>query len=402
MHVLFIPSWYPAQPDDIAGCFFREQALALQGYGMRIGVITPAFRSLSNWRALTAGGYGLVAEDDNGLQTLRYRGVRAFSWNHALNIRFWERTGLRAFDDYQRHHGRPDVLHVHAMIFGLAWAAAIHRVHGIPFVVTEHSSEFVRSSVRGSLLNYLTDQVSQAHRTFAVSSSLTKILDSQVPLPEGKTWEVQHNMVSSRFGLSTREPWCQHGRDGPLRLLSVGALELNKGHHHLLRAMKLAIEAGVDCVLRVCGSGPQFAALEALRSELGLDSRVEFLGHCSREQVSQEMANAAALVVSSSNETFGVVVVEALLSGCPVLSTRCGGPEDIIVDGIDGYLVQKDDPVALCTGLLRLAGNLARFDPQYLRQRCIERFSELAFTSRHEQVYSAIIASTSKLADACP
>ncbi|BDT72842.1 D-inositol-3-phosphate glycosyltransferase [Comamonadaceae bacterium OS-4] len=399
MHVLFIPSWYPAQSDDIAGSFFREQALALQGHGMQIGVITPAFRSLTRWRAIR-GGYGFDAENDNGLHTLRYHGVRAFSWSHAMNIRFWERTGLRAFDDYQRRVGRPDVLHVHAMIFGLAWAAAIHREHGIPFVVTEHSSEFVRSPVRIPLLNYLTNQVSQAHRAFAVSSSLGKVLDFQVPLREGRTWEVMPNMVSSRFGLSTRNPFYQNGRGAPLRLLSVGSMDNNKGVHHLLRAMFLAIGAGENCLLRVCGSGPQLAALKALRFELGLDNRVEFLGHCSREQVSEEMLNATALVVSSSNETFGVVVVEALLSGRPVLSTRCGGPEDIIVEGRDGYLVDKDSPAALSAGLRRLASELDHFDPQDIRQRCIERFSDSAFASRHAQVYSAIMASTSKPAEA--
>lgn len=394
MHVLFIPSWYPAQPDDMAGCFFREQALALQGHGLRIGVITPSFRSLTHWQSIR-GGYGLVAENDNGLHTLRYHGVRTFSWSHALNIRFWERTGLRAFDDYQRRHGRPDVLHVHAMIFGLVWAAAIHREHGIPFVVTEHSSEFVRSTVRGTILNYLTNQVSQAHRAFAVSSSLSKILNSQVPLREGKTWEVMHNMVSTRFDLSNRGSLCHQGRCTPIRLLSVGSLDLNKGHHHLLRAMRLCLDAGENIALRVCGSGPQEVALTKLMTELGLEDRVEFLGHCSREQVSQEMANAAALVVSSSHETFGVVVVEALLSGCPVLSTRCGGPEDIIVEGRDGYLVAKDDPAALCAGLRRLAGDLDHFDSQDLRQRCIERFSESTFASRHAEVYSAILASAS-------
>jgi glycosyltransferase involved in cell wall biosynthesis len=181
----------------------------------------------------------------------------------------------------------------------------------------------------------------------------------------------------------------------------VGALEINKGHHHLLRAMQMVIGSGENCVLRVCGSGPQLAALEALKSDLGLDGRVEFLGRCSREQVSQEMANATALVVSSSNETFGVVVVEALMSGCPVLSTRCGGPEDIIVDGRDGYLVGKDDPAALREGLQRLAGGCDHFDPLDLRQRCIERFSESAFASRHEQVYSAILASNLQSMEVC-
>jgi glycosyltransferase involved in cell wall biosynthesis len=387
MHVLFIPSWYPAQPGDVGGCFFREQALALRDHGMTVGVITPALRSLTQRRAITQGGYGLRAEHDNGIETLRYHGVRAFSWNHGLNMAFWERTGLRAFEEYQRRHGRPDVLHVHAMIFGLAWAAAIHRVHGIPFVVTEHSSEFARSMVRRPLLAYLGKEIARASRAFAVSRSLCNVLEPLVPLRSGKRWEAMPNMVSARFSAAPRWAVANGGRSHPYALLSVAALESNKGHHHLLRALRQSTDTGEDFRLRICGAGPEESALKKLTAELGLEERVTFLGHCSRETVVQEMAEASAIVVSSSYETFGVVVIEALLSGKPVVSTRCGGPEDIIIEGQDGYLVDKDDPTAMCAGLLRLARDIERFDSQDLRRRCIERFSEEEFARRHAEVY---------------
>lgn len=361
---------------------------------MRVGVITPAFRSLTHWRAVTDGGYGLVAENDSGLQTLRYHGVRAFSWNHALNIQFWERTGLRAFDEYQCHYGKPDVLHVHSMIFGLAWAAAIHQRYGIPFIVTEHSSEFQRSRIRSDLLDYLRQQMSFTSQAFAVSAGLADLLNTQVPLPAGQRWEVMHNMVSSHFGKSATRPARDADEVRVPVFLSVAGLLPNKGHHHLLHALRLARDAGTFLRLRIGGSGPQESALKALVAKLDLDKQVHFLGHCSREQVAKEMFSADALVVSSSYETFGVVAVEALLSGRPVLSTRCGGPEDIIIEGRDGYVVDKDDPVAMCTGLLRLAGELTRFDPQDLRQRCIERFSETAFARRHALAYDGISASS--------
>ena len=51
MHVLIIPSWYPEYPEDVRGCFFREQALALQKYGCKVGVIYPQLRSLKNWKS---------------------------------------------------------------------------------------------------------------------------------------------------------------------------------------------------------------------------------------------------------------------------------------------------------------------------------------------------------------
>lgn len=401
MHVLLIPSWYPAHPGDMSGCFFREQALALHDRGMRVGVITPVFRSLTEWRAITKGGYGLQVEHDSGIETLRFHGVRAFSWNHVLNMAFWEHTGLRAFNRYRRLHGRPDVLHVHATIFGLAWAAAIHREYGIPFVVTEHSSQFQRISIRPPLLAYLIKEMALASRAFGVSSALAKVLTSQVPLPPGRRWDVMHNMVSSRFGSAAPRQVLRNDTRIPV-LLNVAGLYPYKGHYHLLHAVRMALDTGADFHLRIGGSGPQEIRLKELAASLNLSDRLVFLGHCSREQVAREMAASDAFVLSSSYETFGVVAVEALLSGKPVLATRCGGPEDIVVPNQDGYLVEKDDTTALSAGLLQLVRTLHQFDPQDLRRRCIDRFSEDAFARRHAELYRDVVASCAPPTETTP
>jgi glycosyltransferase involved in cell wall biosynthesis len=200
-----------------------------------------------------------------------------------------------------------------------------------------------------------------------------------------------HNMVSSRFGMWTDLP----ARDSVAArvpvLLSVAGLQTNKGHHHLLHALRLTRDSGTVLRLRIGGSGPNEEMLKALATELGLDEQICFLGHCSREQVAKEMLSADALVISSSYETFGIVAIEALLSGRPVLSTRCGGPEDIVVEGQDGYLVEKDNPAALSSGMIRLAGDIKRFDPYDLRRRCTERFSQTAFASRHAMLYHSVL-----------
>ena len=80
-------------------------------------------------------------------------------------------------------------------------------------------------------------------------------------------------------------------------------------------------------------------ALEALVQEKALTEQVTFLGSLTREQVRQEVSEADAFVLSSEYETFGVVVIEALALGKPVIATRCGGPESIVVPSV-GYLVE--------------------------------------------------------------
>lgn len=396
MHILVIASWYPTHAADTTGSFFREQALTLKKSDQKVGVITPAFRSLTQWRTVALGGFGIKSEVDNGLMTLRYHGIRIFSWSHSLNKEFWERTGLRIFNEYVRHHGLPNILHVQGMIYGLSWAAAIHRKFKIPFIITEHSSEFSRNNTKPKLLSYISEQSRYASRTFAVSKALGQLLESKVPLLTHRCWETMPNMVSSRFSKDHNSDQLTVSNFNPMKLLSVATLDMNKGLHHVLIALRMAIDAGENYQLRVCGSGPREFALKSLMKKLKLDDKVTFLGHCTREQVSSEMKSSDALIISSSYETFGVVALEALMSGKPVLSTRCGGPEDIIVDGQDGILVDKNDPNALYAGLLRLKNEIALFDSNEISRRCANRFSEQAFANRYLNVYREVIRSTSQ------
>lgn len=390
MHVLFIPSWYPAQPGDINGCFFREQALALAASGARVGVLTPALRSLTSLASLR-GDYGLDIEDDEGVPTYRWHGVRAFSWNHSLNMLFWERVGLRAFAAYTRDHGMPDLIQVHGMIFGLAWASAIHNRHATPFVVTEHSTEFALGAVRPRLLAYLTAQVQHAGRLFAVSGDLARRLTALVPPPSTLEWTPMPNLVDATFTVQP-EGAATRLREGRLRLLNVGILHPKKGQRRLIEALRLLIDAGIDAELRICGNGAEAVPLRELTQALNLQDRVTFLGDCSRAQVQAEMGRCDVFVLSSLYETFGVVVIEALASGKPVVATRCGGPDDIVEPGRDGLLVEKDSATALAEGLREIATMLPTFDAADLRSRCVARFSSEAFVERYLSAYRTTVA----------
>ncbi|MEJ1935999.1 glycosyltransferase, partial [Nostoc sp. NIES-2111] len=376
-------SWYPKHPGDVNGFVFREQAQALSSADYRLGVITPAFRSLTTPNAMF-GRFGLHEQVDLEIPTLRYHGVRLWSWHEQLNLEFWERTGLAAFKRYVARHGRPDVIHVHGMIYGLAWASAIKRRHGIPFVVTEHSTEFALGNIRPSLLAYLKIQIGHAQRSMAVSTDLATRLTDMVPSPAG--WTTMPNLVKSDFGAELTP---RSKPAGPLRLLNVGMLLPKKGQRQLLEALRLAVDGGLDATLRICGGGPEATALHQVSRDLKLEGRVELLGECDREQVRTEMAACDIFVLSSLYETFGVVLIEALANGKPVVATDCGGPKDIIDKGRDGLIVEKNSPHALAEGIRTVAARLESYDAIDIRARCIDRFSEATFVAKHREVYAA-------------
>ncbi len=105
---------------------------------------------------------------------------------------------------------------------------------------------------------------------------------------------------------------------------------------------------------------------------------MRWLGTLAPTAVPAALAQSHAFVLSSRHESFGVVAVEALMAGRPVLATRCGGPEDIVGEG-DGLLVSRDDPDALALGLRAMAeGRVALDAPAARRDRAVARFGRLA------------------------
>ena len=103
------------------------------------------------------------------------------------------------------------------------------------------------------------------------------------------------------------------------------------------------------------------------------------------------MQESALLVLPSRAESLGMVLVEALACGTPVVATRCGGPADIVTDEV-GELVPTEDPEALADGISRVLARRGSFDPARLRQHAIDRFGHESVVARIAGVYDAVLA----------
>jgi glycosyltransferase involved in cell wall biosynthesis len=127
--------------------------------------------------------------------------------------------------------------------------------------------------------------------------------------------------------------------------------------------------------------------LLTLAHALGIAPQVDFLGRISRDRVREEMYSADAFVLSSRSETFGVVLIEALSQGLPVVSTACGGPLDVVGED-DGILVPVDDVNALADGLRCMREMAGAFDRTRLIQRCQARYSASAVSRVYANWYA--------------
>ena len=384
MHILIIPSWYPQFSGDIGGSFFREQAIALRKVGYQVGVIYPQIRSLRNIKSILKKPYGLTVENDEGVNTIRFYTVNCIPKNKNYNKSHWIKIALRLFEKYVEQYGKPDIIHVHSMWYAGFAAQLIYEKYGIPYVITEHSSAFARNLIPRDIIDSLRSVVEKAKACIAVSQKFSNYLEAQFP---SSNWIYIPNIVNDDFFTSPKVVG-NTGLSSKIRIISICHLNKNKNTALLIKAFALVLEQDVDFNLELVigGEGVERKTLQSLVENLGLKNHVQFLGPLTRNQVKQEINQSSIFVVSSKYETFGVVVVEALALGKPVVSTQCGGPESIINKDV-GVLVENDSVTELAKGILHVSTHLNDYDADTLRTYCLENFSEKAVTNKLTNIY---------------
>ncbi|RLU92048.1 glycosyl transferase [Streptomyces griseocarneus] len=177
-------------------------------------------------------------------------------------------------------------------------------------------------------------------------------------------------------------------------VVAAGRLAPAKRYDLLIKAFEKVVAERPDWRLRIYGAGAERAKLRALIDKRGLYNHIYLMGPAT--PLDPEWVKGSIGVVTSSLESFGMTIVEAMRSGLPVVSTDCPhGPGEIIEDGVDGLLVPTGKVDAIAAGLLKLINddelrrgmgraaltNSARFDPAEVAGRYEALFTGLASRS---------------------
>lgn len=387
-HVLILPSWYPTPENPFSGIFFYEQAKALRAEGVKVGVVYPQPESLLRVRSgeIWSNPFrrNLFVEEE-GIPTLRGLG-----WFIPKLLPAGMAFLLRAqhlVREYVKRFGVPDLLHAHSALWGGVAALRAGLTLGVPYLITEHFSGFLVGSIDLLKAAYAEKAFRGASLVIAVSKPLAEVL-KKYGAEEGRLRVIPNMVDVDHFTLPP-----QQRQEMPFRFLTVAFLERPKGLHILLQAFAAAFGREKHVRLMVGGDGPQRSELEELAGRLGIADQVDFLGLLSREGVREAMWQANVFVLPSLVETFGVVLIEALSTGLPVVATRCGGPEDIVQDGV-GVLCDPGD----VHGLANALAEVYRGYPGYrtreaqIRQYAVGAFSSKAVARSLLGVYEEILS----------
>jgi len=336
---------------------------------------------------------GIEFENDQGIPIYRYQG---WGWvpGRTPYLTAWFRLaiGKSLFERYVAEQGMPDVIHAHNALYAGAIAALIRKEHDIPYVVTEHNTMHARGKVRRWQIPIARNALRNAAVRIVVSTNLGQVLEAQFG-EDVCPWEWIPNVLDEIFEktafLSEKKMHTQE----TIRFLNVALLNKKKGHADLLKAFAYKFKGKNNVQLHIGGDGPLRHELETLASNLGIEGQVTFLGLLSREQVLSEMQACNVFVLSSHYETFGVVLIEALACGKPVVATTSGGPE-CIVHTANGILVPPKDVTALGNAMEEIVQRIDSYDGTLIRKDCIVRFGENAVVEKLRAVYIQVLASS--------
>lgn len=394
--VLIIPSWYPSAETPTAGIFVYEHAQALKKTGHDVAVlyIQQGPKSLEPSCCFEDGivvvrscvGFGHKRKTFLGrkMAGIRYR----LAWCGAF-----QSYGIMAFLVLRESGFTPDIIHVHALWPAGLVARAIKKLFDIPFVVTEHSEEYLvgtdRKLIRipGMLQLILRPLARQSSAYIAVSEWFARRLEH---LGLFAHVDVVGNVVPARESVLPFDV-AMSAANGIKRIVHVSLLGSAKNLSMLLQAIAQLAVTRKDFVLYIIGDGPSRVALEFETMKLGLlDTNVRFMGQYSSDQINDMLDQSAFSVLSSIYETFSVFAVESLMAGRPVLSTRCGGPEEFISESV-GRLVENNNVDAMVQGLSWMLDNYVQFKPDALNDYAIRRFSPEAICAQLDSIYERVL-----------
>ncbi|MCQ9204957.1 MAG: glycosyltransferase family 4 protein [Omnitrophica bacterium] len=173
-------------------------------------------------------------------------------------------------------------------------------------------------------------------------------------------------------------------------ILTVGRFVYKKGFDILIKAFNLAVREIQEVNLIIAGDGPQRGALEELTQRYNLTNKIKFYGWANREELVQLLKGCEFFVSPSRDEPFGIVIIEALAMGKPVVATRSGGPEEIIKSGINGLLVPKENSKALGEAIVKLLKDVSfRNGLTNYRQSIIEKFGIERIGKQYLDIFKA-------------
>ena len=375
MKILIFASWYPNKKDSIAGIFVREQAKALHKDNIDVRVFFPFDKSQKNSNCVKCEEDGLIT----------YRCNTDYIKNSKISRVNSIIKSIRELNKIKKEYDF-DIIHCHVCYPSGIIGYFYKKFYGTKYIITEHMS-YIESYAKKKY-NYMLFKKAfmSAEVVVCVSNYLCNNLNK---LGFEFKSAIIGNVVDT---CSFKDIKSDYFKNDCINILFIGSMDRDevKGVPFLIKAFSKLVHLNKDVRLHLIGDGIKRDEYEELSVKLGIENYCTFYGKLDKLYITKILQACSFFVLPSKYETFGVVIIEALACGKPVLTTDTGAQKEIISNEKLGYIVKSEDVDSLFLGLKYMTDNYINYDSKYLRDYALN-YSYENIAKKLHNLYNTII-----------
>jgi len=342
--LLILTSSYPDKDDSFTGdTFVKSSVTELQQYFKKVIIISPIFQSYSFFKK------------DKFCKDYTYDNVEVYYPRSVYVPIFWLSkilidNRLQVVEKcIKEHHLHFDLIHAHFTWPSGYIGVRLKEIYGVPVITTIHENG-----------DWFDQEVDMDHplinAAWSGADALIRVNRKDVPVL--KHYNEQVYFISNGFStafhpIDTAVARERLGLPRDVKIIfSLGNLIKRKGFNYLIDAMEQVCSQQDDVLCFIGGAGPERGSLQGQIDRLRLSEKVKLLDSVSGEQITFWMNACDLFILPSLSESFGVVQIEAMACGKPVVSARNRGSEEVIISDEHGLLVEPADPEDLAEKIL--------------------------------------------------
>jgi len=376
LKILFIPAWYPSKQNSVAGIFIKEYAKAVSLYNdvvvlysERIGYSLKSF-------------YEIKDNKEDRLRTIHLKYRKSPIPKTSFFV--YQLGMFLAFRKLIQSGWKPDIIHAYVFSAGVP-AIILGKIYKIPVVITELYTNFATHTLVNCEKIMAKFAMNRARYVLPISIDLMEAIENYYKI-KNRFMVIPCVVNTTVYYPLKFNP--NKERSNKKRMLTVCNLIPRKGINYLLESLSQLKQKRQDFTLDIVGDGPNRKEYEELTEKFGLDKIVKFYGR--QPEIVSFMRNCDFFVLPSLYENFGVVYIEAMACGKPVIGTLGGGPKEII-NKDTGILVPPKDIEALTSAIDYMLDHYQDYSSEKISQYAKENFSYEIVGKKIDGIYRKVI-----------
>ena len=361
MKVLVISHMYPSSFNEIGGIFVHEQVKALVAKGVEIQVVSPVpwtpfpINYLSSkWKKYSAVPEREIQEGINVWHPRCVTFPRAW---------FFASSGQRMYEGIKDVVAKIykefqfDLIHAHVALPDGYAGMKVAQKYKKPLIVNIHGQDFQQTIFKNNKCKKNIEKIINfSEKTIVVSKKLNKIGENNLQISSNKIKVVSNGINRNDIYIKINKNFKEY-KDKKI-ILSVSTLKRTKGIDLNIKAIEQLTKEYSNLIYLIIGHGAERVNLKKLIDELKIQNIVKFIGKVSHRKVMEYLDFCDVFSLPSWNEGFGIVYLEAMAQGKPVIGCQGEGIEDFVENGKTGLLVKPKDVDSLAKALGFLLSNI--------------------------------------------